>query len=337
MIPLISILIPAYNAEKWIKYSIESSINQTWPKKEIIVVDDGSNDNTLSIARKYQSKELKVVSQDNKGASNARNTALSYAQGDYIQWLDADDFLDPTKISTQLSLSRLERDTDMLLTSAFGFFFYRIEKTKFIYNIMCRDMTPIDYFMFKFIHNSMIPTNAWLVNRKLTDLAGPWNEKLTLDDDGEYFCRVVTLSKAIKHIPEAKSYIRKGNLSSLSAKITDNAAESLMLSTGLCIGHLLKMEDSEKTRKASIKYLQYQLPYFYPDKKNIIKQAEGLAKVMGGVLVPEETWKFRLVRKIFGWKLAKFIKQTMWNTYILSQKHIDKFFYFLLQKSCYIK
>src|SRR5436190_23310673 len=95
---LVSILIPAYNAERWIADAIRSALAQTWSRKEIIIVDDGSRDRTLSLAREFASKTVSVVSQENQGASAARNKALSVCEGDYIQWLDADDLLAPDKI-----------------------------------------------------------------------------------------------------------------------------------------------------------------------------------------------------------------------------------------------
>src|SRR5690349_11003303 len=102
MNPLVSILIPAYNSEEWITETIDSSLAQTWANKEIIIVDDGSKDRTLEIARRYESKGVKVVTQPNQGAAVARNTAFDLAQGDYIQWLDADDVLDPRKVEYQV-------------------------------------------------------------------------------------------------------------------------------------------------------------------------------------------------------------------------------------------
>jgi len=63
MKPLVSILIPAYNAENWIGYTLQSAVAQTWPNKEIIVVNDGSTDRTLEIAQRFASKNVKVVSQ----------------------------------------------------------------------------------------------------------------------------------------------------------------------------------------------------------------------------------------------------------------------------------
>ena len=77
MKPLVSILIPAYNAEEFIADTIRSAIAQTWPRKEIIVVDDGSTDRTAEIARKFTSKDVAVVSKENQGAAATRNHAFS--------------------------------------------------------------------------------------------------------------------------------------------------------------------------------------------------------------------------------------------------------------------
>src|SRR5580693_7854433 len=104
MKPLVSILIPAYNAEAWISDTLRSAIGQTWEPKEIIVVDDGSKDQTLAIARQFESKQVRVVSQENQGAAAARNKCFSLSQGQYIQWLDADDLLGPDKISRQMEV-----------------------------------------------------------------------------------------------------------------------------------------------------------------------------------------------------------------------------------------
>src|SRR4030095_12920383 len=101
---LVSILIPAYNAAEFIAETIESVLAQTWPRKEIIVVNDGSQDDTLAIARQFESKQVLVVTKDNEGAAATRNKAFSLCQGDYIQWLDADDLLSPNQISPQIAL-----------------------------------------------------------------------------------------------------------------------------------------------------------------------------------------------------------------------------------------
>src|SRR5208282_3082860 len=96
--PSVSILIPAYNAQEWIANTLRSAIAQTWEPKEIIVVDDGSADQTFAIARQFESDAVRVVTQRNQGAAAARNHAFALSRGEYIQWLDADDLLAPDKI-----------------------------------------------------------------------------------------------------------------------------------------------------------------------------------------------------------------------------------------------
>jgi len=103
MQPLVSILIPAYNAERSIADTIRSARAQTWPRKEIIIVDEGSHDRTLEIARQLAAPNVSVVTQQNQGAAAARNKAFELCLGDYIQWLDADDLLSPDKIAKQLA------------------------------------------------------------------------------------------------------------------------------------------------------------------------------------------------------------------------------------------
>src|SRR5690349_7969987 len=125
MKPLVSILIPAYNAEAWIADTIGSALGQTWPRKEIIIVDDGSKDRTLDVAKRFASREVQVVTQQNQGAAAARNKAFSLSQGTLIQWLDADDLLGPEKIGRQVDAFAEAGDTKTLLSGPWGYFFFR--------------------------------------------------------------------------------------------------------------------------------------------------------------------------------------------------------------------
>src|SRR6266566_242620 len=129
--PLVSILIPAYNAGPWLAESISSALAQTWGRKEIIVVDDGSKDDTLAIARRFEPEGIQVVTQSNAGAAAARNKAFSLSRGDYIQWLDADDLLAPDKIEVQLAATEGHRNKFTLLSSSWGQFYYRVSKARF--------------------------------------------------------------------------------------------------------------------------------------------------------------------------------------------------------------
>ena len=95
--PLVSVIVPAYNAEKWLSECINSIVNQTYPNVELIIVDDGSTDSTLQIAGDLAQKQanIKVIHTENGGVCRARNRGMDEAEGEYIAFLDADDLLLP--------------------------------------------------------------------------------------------------------------------------------------------------------------------------------------------------------------------------------------------------
>jgi glycosyltransferase involved in cell wall biosynthesis len=330
MSELVSILIPAYNAEKWIGGTVKSALNQTWQNKEIIIVDDGSTDNTLEIAQQFESNSVKVITQKNRGASAARNRALAFAQGDYIQWLDADDLLAPAKISQQLKESDSSKNTRILFSSTWGRFYFRHQKARFVPNSLWRDLQPVEWILTRFNESIWMHPASWLVSRRLTEMAGLWNERLSFDDDGEYFCRIVSVSEKVKFVPEAKCYYRVGNSASLSSNRSDKALESLVFSIRLCFKHLRSIEDSERTKNACLKYLENRITDFYPGKPEIIKKINQLAWELGGnISTPRESWKFILAQNLFGWKMANNMKSVLWESEILLRRNWDKLLYIL--------
>lgn len=102
----ISVIMPAYNTEKYIGKSIESVLKQDYEDFELIVVDDGSKDNTKNIVRQYAAKDARIkliVQEENQGVSVARNTGIDIAQGDYIAFLDSDDLWEKDSLSVLLT------------------------------------------------------------------------------------------------------------------------------------------------------------------------------------------------------------------------------------------
>ena len=104
MEPLVSIVIPVYNVENFVKDTLSSVCNQTYKNIEIICVDDGSTDNSLSVLNFYSEKDkrIKVLSQSNSGVSAARNNGIRAAEGEYICFLDSDDFMHPQNVELQV-------------------------------------------------------------------------------------------------------------------------------------------------------------------------------------------------------------------------------------------
>ena len=306
MKPLVSILIPAYNAEAWIADTIRSALRQDWPRKEIVLVDDGSKDNTLAVAQQFACPEVTVVSQKNSGASTARNKAFSLCKGDYIQWLDADDLLGAGKISRQMAVIEQCADDQLLFSSEWGRFMFRPQHAQFESTPLCANQSPVDWLLRKLGQNLHMQPATWLVSRELTEAAGPWDTRLTLDDDGEYFCRVILASKGIRFVPGAKSYYRMSGLGSLSnVDQSDKKLESLWLSMQLHVRYLRALENSERTRAACVTYLGNWLNSFYPARPDIIAEIRQLAATLGGKLeLPGLRPKYVWIESIFGRKTA---------------------------------
>lgn len=114
MQPLVSILIPCYNSERWVGHAIESALGQTWPNKQVIVLDDGSTDNSLSVIRRYEGR-LNWEAGPNRGGGYARNRLLELASGEWVQYLDADDYLLPEKVSEQVRFVVQHPEVDIVV------------------------------------------------------------------------------------------------------------------------------------------------------------------------------------------------------------------------------
>src|ERR1700733_1542913 len=229
MKPLVSILIPAYNAEKTIAYTIRSAIGQTWQHKEIIVVDDGSRDRTAEVARRFVSKQISVVSAENQGAAATRNHAFQLSRGDYIQWLDADDLLASDKIERQLGALGEVDGSRILVSSPWAPFYYRSRRARFVYNSLCQDLSPVEWLLRKMGENLHMQTATWLTSRELTEAAGPWETRVQSDDDGEYFCRVLLASEGSRFVPESKVFYRISPSNRLSHIGTSDKKKDAML------------------------------------------------------------------------------------------------------------
>ncbi len=306
-VPLVSILIPAYNAEEWIGETIRSALAQTWSRTEIIVVDDGSSDATLDVARQFEPLGVKVHVQKNQGASAARNKAFSLSHGDYIQWLDADDLLAPDKIAKQMEAVTNGVGPRTLLSSPWAHFMYRPYRAHFKPTALWCDLAPDEWLLRKMSQNIFMQTATWLVSRELTEEAGPWDVRLLGDDDGEYFCRVLLASEGVRFIHDAKVYYRAFRFDSLSyiGRFPEKI-EAHWLSMQLHIEYLRSMDDNPVTRAACLQYLRDSLIYFYPEKPHIVRQASQLAVELGEPLgVPELSWKYSWLEMSLGWVVVK--------------------------------
>ena len=307
MKPLVSIHIPAFNAEQWIADCLRCAVSQTWARKEIIVVDDGSKDQTLAIAKKFESNFLKVCTQKNQGAAATRNNAFAMCQGDYVQWLDADDLMALDKTARQMEVIEQGCSKRVLVSGSWGLFMHRPYRAIFRPSPLWHNLSRAEWLMRKMEHNVYMQTATWLVSRELAEAAGPWDTRLLGDDDGEFFCRVLLASEGTCFVPGSKVYYRQAGAANLSyIAFSDRKLEAQWLSMKLHIKYLRSLQDDQRARAACVTYLQNWMVSFYPERLDLFLEAQELATSLGGGLrVPRLSWKYAWIDRLFGRSKAK--------------------------------
>jgi len=326
--PLVSIIIPVYNCEKFLECCVKSVLSQSWPEKEIIIVNDGSTDNSLKIAERINFREIRIINQQKSGAAAARNTGLRYARGKYIQFLDADDLLSEDKIEQQvMSLYGSEE----LVAVCSTVHFYRLDThlenlpSPYDERFLFTTNKPFEFLINLWGGNngrgSMVQPNAWLTPRKLIEKAGNWNEELSVDDDGEFFARVLLLSKGIVRTKGLNYYRKYQNGSNLSSSNDYKALQSLLKASLAKKEELLSRCSTDAAKRAIDRLLTdvSVLAYLkYPDLVNLAEANYcGVRKInpdLGGEVI-------NFLSKALGWKFAKRI-QHLKN--IIIQRPIDE-------------
>lgn len=201
-IPEVSIITAAYNSEKYIAETIESVLGQTFTDWEYIIIDDGSNDNTNKIIKKYaDDKRIKYVYQENQKQAMARNNAFKISNGKYIAILDADDTWAPTKLEKQVELMKKTPNVGLIYTN-----WQRIDENGcFLKTTPVPDITA-DPLRNQIIHNT-IPFSSFLIrksciNRELH------NEKYLYTGDCYLTIKITLNGHSFGYINEKMLYYR---------------------------------------------------------------------------------------------------------------------------------
>jgi hypothetical protein len=198
-------------------------------------------------------------------------------------------------------------DPRLLFSCGWGRFMYRPETAKFVPSPLWGDLSPSEWLSAKMGQNLYMPPTTWLVSRSITGAVGPWNTQMFVDDDGEYFCRVLLASSGIRFVPNAKAYYRSSGAGSLSyIGLSERKMAAQWHSMQLHVDYLLSLEDSERSRAVCITYLQNWLGSFYPDRMDLMEKAFKRARELGGELsVPRFSWKYAWIKALFGPKAAR--------------------------------
>jgi glycosyltransferase involved in cell wall biosynthesis len=311
---LVSIIIPCYNGEKHIAKAIESCLNQTYRNIEIIIVDDGSSDSSSAIIKGIKDNRIKYFYQDNCGSPLAKNNGLRQAKGEYIQFLDCDDYLSRNKISSQLqSLKKSTKSITVCRTKIF----YEDE------DLLSDKLAEIDTNYLTFSNNpkdflfnlmgingriGMVQPNAFLIPRDVIDKAGYWSEALdrSPDDDSEFMCRVILNSEEIIYNPNSINYYRK-SWNELSSSKKEINAKGALKTINLKSDYILSINDTQNIRNVIAKhyavfayvYCRYHISLL----ETAINQIHNLGitkipvKGVGGNL-------FQLIRRFLGFRFS---------------------------------
>ncbi|MBS4065362.1 MAG: glycosyltransferase family 2 protein [Chitinophagaceae bacterium] len=317
MVHTVSVIIPVYNAGAALHRTMRSVLEQTYPQLEIILVDDGSKDDSYSIAKEYEKRNVIVLQQQNAGAAAARNTGIQRSTGSYIQFLDAGDMLSVSKIEEQVKA--LSSSTSTLAVCNYVQFTNEEEINDPIYTDQSSFIYSTDNtqeFLIKLWGGegslNFIQTNSWLVPRALIEKAGMWRNYRCPDDDGEFFARVILASDGIVYTPGVTNYyhITPGGVNQLSKSKNRKYLQNTLLTIDLKHQYLLNKGNHPLINKAmAAQYLRFAVDLFPAQKKlsaiaykryKSLKEQASLP-VLGGSFI-------EIVKKVFGWRAARYVR-----------------------------
>lgn len=221
---MVSIIIPCYNYGRFLAESIESVIAQNYSDWECIIVNDGSTDNTEDIALKYadEDQRFKYIYQQNAGHSAARNTALKISRGQFIQFLDADDFLEPNKLNLQVQLfqSDVENKIDVIYSDILTFLHHDSKRVLSSANFF--KTAPVsgkgEVLISNMIDDNLFLPGCVLMRRKVYEQVGELKSSYGYED-WEFFSRAAFAGFSFYHDPrEGTRLIARGHGNNATSK-----------------------------------------------------------------------------------------------------------------------
>lgn len=307
--PLVSVIIPAYNSEKYISDTLRSVIAQTYQNLEVIVVDDASTDTTLQLLETIDAgiPMLVIKKEQNSGAAASRNTGYRHAKGSLVKFLDADDLIDPEMITRQVAL--VENDSAIISAQWGRFNGNDISTFKLSPEECWQTMSSLEW-IYSSWKNAQPMTNPgiFLIPKKLIEKAGLWDENLSLLDDTEYFARTISAAEKVIFSSGSTLYYRSG-INGLSSLNSRKGIESAYAAVEKATIAFLNRQNDERTRLLCANLWQSFVYWIYPAHNDLIAKAEHKIKNYGGSSLKFKSGGYsKVLQNIVGWKLTKKIK-----------------------------
>ncbi len=228
--PKISICIPTYNRSQYLKQAIESALNQSYSNYEIVILDDGSTDNTEQVINSINNDKIKHYKNSrNSGRPYTRNKCIEYAKGEYILWLDDDDILAENTINRYIETLNNNKSIDVL--------YGELQLIDSFSNIIENKIIPQDFYndspriLFNLIkgQGGMIPFGGSIVRKSLYEKYGRYNKEFTRAQDAEFWIRIAPYAN-FKKVNAVTYYYRQHENNISLGKFIDLSYESLLLS-----------------------------------------------------------------------------------------------------------
>ena len=280
--PLVSIIIPVFNAEAYLAATLQSCLEQRYPNIEIIVINDGSTDGSSAILRDYDDARIRVIKTRNLGGCAARNTGIAQARGDLFQFLDHDDVLAPDKLERQVRQVQIH-GSDWIYSGDMGSVSGDQREIDEGYELYQRDFSPAEYFQTVLSqYGKFLTTGVWLVPRERVQATHGWDARAGLNDDGEYFMRVLLNSRGIHYCKEAVFYFRRDVPASLSKRRdSDEVFEKWLFSYRSYVKEFHAHLEPDLARELSWKALSVFYCNAFPHARELRKQCLSEIRALG--------------------------------------------------------
>ncbi len=196
--PLVSVLIPSYNAERYIKEALDSALMQDYPNFEVVIIDDGSKDRTWEIIQTYTDPRIRMMWQENQGITPTRNRLFREAKGEYIAYLDCDDVYLQGRISKPVAFLEAHREFALAYCEPIYFF---DDKPGKLYSHSFKLYSGDEVFP-ALLEHQFITNTTITFRREVYDKLGGYDPALGIVEDWEYFIRMVRNGYAIALLNE---------------------------------------------------------------------------------------------------------------------------------------
>ena len=303
--PIVSILIPCHNAEQWIGAAIESGLQQTWTNKEIIVVDDGSTDHSVSVIQRY-ADQIHFEVGFRRGGNGTRNRLLELAKGDWLQYLDADDYLLPDKIAQQLETLKKFPTADLI--------FGPIILEHWQDDGVTQEILPIPE-----PHDPFLLLSAWRLPQTGSPLwrkqaivdAGGWEPDQPCCQEHELYLRMLMSGKSFIFNKDSGAVYRQWSQTTLCNRDTILVNNKRLEILQRLEDHLRAEKHLTHDRLHSINETRFRIARsFWPDHRDLALGLMGQVHALEPDFMPSDetaTARYRLAYKYLGFRVSELL------------------------------